>query len=306
MDFHFAPVQGHTDAAYRRLHAEAYGRECSYYSPFIRLEKDSIRPRDIKDIASENNSGIDLTPQIIFKDSRELRSLVGLIKKEGFRAIDLNMGCPFPLQTARGRGAATVANIPLAEDVAAVVAENPEISFSVKMRLGMSDSHEWRPLLDILNHTSLRHIALHPRTASQQYKGELNLDEFKAFLDSSSNPVVYNGEIKTPADIGRIVESLPGIGGIMIGRGLLGRPSLVREWIDGGEWPREKRIEAMLAFHKKLMAHYSEILCGDSQVISKISPFWEYAESEIGRKAWKALKKASNIAKYHSALALID
>lgn len=61
----------------------------------------------------------------------------------------------------------------------------------------------------------------------------------------------------------------------------------------------------MLHFHRELLCHYESTLCGDSQILSKIKPFWEYAEEEIGRKAWKAVKKASNIAKYHSAVAMI-
>ena len=43
-----------------------------------------------------------------------------------------------------------------------------------------------------------------------------------------------------------------------------------------------------------------------SQLLSKIKPFWEYAEEEIGRKAWKAIKKAGNVPKYRTALALIE
>ncbi|MDE7179812.1 MAG: tRNA-dihydrouridine synthase family protein, partial [Muribaculaceae bacterium] len=73
----------------------------------------------------------------------------------------------------------------------------------------------------------------------------------------------------------------------------------------GEEWTRDKRLEKMLDFHRVLLRHYTETLCGESQVVSKIKPFWEYAEEEIGRKAWKAIKKASNIAKYHSAVAMI-
>ncbi len=61
----------------------------------------------------------------------------------------------------------------------------------------------------------------------------------------------------------------------------------------------------MLKFHRDLLHHHESTLCGDSQILSKIKPFWEYAEAEIGRKPWKAIKKASNMAKYHSAVATI-
>ncbi len=61
----------------------------------------------------------------------------------------------------------------------------------------------------------------------------------------------------------------------------------------------------MKDFHNRLFTHYQNTLCGDMQVISKIKPFWEYAETEIGRKPWKAIKKASSMAKYISAIAMI-
>ena len=72
------------------------------------------------------------------------------------------------------------------------------------------------------------------------------------------------------------------------------------------DWTHDKRIQKMNDFHQKLYSYYSDILCGDIQLLSKIKPFWEYAENEIGRKSWKSIKKASNIAKYQSAVASIQ
>ena len=62
-----------------------------------------------------------------------------------------------------------------------------------------------------------------------------------------------------------------------------------------------------MVFHDALLDHYRESLVGgDHQVLDKIRPFWEYAEAEIGRKSWKAIRKASNMAKYETAVASID
>lgn len=180
----------------------------------------------------------------------------------------------------------------------------PGLSYSVKMRLGFDDPSEWRNVIDVLNSLELRHIDVHPRVARQQYGGELHFDQFEALLAESRNPVVFNGEIRTPADIEDILNRYPQVAGVMTARGVLGRPSLAAEYESGEEWPHEQRLARMLEFHRALLSHYTETLCGESQILSKIKPFWEYAESEIGRKAWKAIKKASNIAKYHSAVAM--
>ncbi|MBD5357044.1 MAG: tRNA-dihydrouridine synthase family protein [Bacteroides sp.] len=305
MKFHFAPVQGHTDAAYRHFHAKNYGALTDYYTPFIRLEKGTIRQRDLKDFSSDLNSEVHLVPQIIFRDKDELNSLVEILKENGATEIDLNMGCPFPLQTGHGRGAATIANDQLASDVETTVKENPDVKFSLKMRLGFIQPDEWKTLLPHLNNIHLEHIAVHPRVAKQQYGGELHLNQFEELLKVSTNPVIFNGEIHSPDDIRHTIEQFPDIAGIMIGRGLLNRPSLIAEYISGKDMDKEHRLELMLKFHRQLLEHYSSILCGESQIISKIKPFWEYAESEIGKKSYKAIKKASNIAKYHSAVASI-
>lgn len=305
MSTYFAPVQGHTDAAYRHFHSKVYGGDLTYFTPFIRLEKEGIRPKDIKDINSPLNDNLHLIPQIIFRNAEELDSLISILKNNGAKEIDLNMGCPFPLQTGHGRGAATINNPELAQSVVNIVSNNPDVDFSVKMRLGLNNPDEWKILLPFLNKMNLKQVTLHPRVAKQQYGGEVDLVQFSQFLKESKNPVVYNGDLKNLEDIENIKAHFPEISGIMSGRGILGRPSLFAEYQNGDEWTKEKRIEMMLKFHRLLFDYYSSILCGDTQIISKIKPFWEYAEEEIGRKAWKAIKKASNIAKYQSAVALI-
>lgn len=303
---YFAPVQGHTDAAYRHFHHNVYGSDLTYYTPFIRLEKDGVRPRDLKDLNSDLNDGIKLVPQIIFRNKEELNSLIDILKVNGVTEIDLNMGCPFPLQTGHGRGAATIANEELAQNVKAAVEANEDINFSVKMRLGLNVPDEWQSLLPVLNTVNLKHIALHPRVAKQQYGGEINLSQFEKFLSESKNPVVFNGDLITPAKMKETYEKYPKIEGLMVARGALRRPSIFSEFTEGKEWPKEKRLEKMLEFHRLLFHHYSQVLCGDAQILSKIRPFWEYAEEEIGRKAWKLIKKATNMAKYQTAVATIE
>lgn len=305
MNLYLAPVQGHTDAPYRYFHARHYGNAAICFTPFIRWEKNGVRPQDIKALKGDFSDGIDLVPQIIFRDADELTSLVDTLRSEGVSRIDLNMGCPFPLQTARGRGAATILNASLAESVAECVKTNHDISFSVKMRLGYENPDEWRSLLPTLNGLNLHHITLHPRVARQQYGGEVDREQFAAFLAESTNPVVYNGDLRTPDDVKEVAGAFPEIQGIMLGRGALARPSLFQEIIEGQEWTREKRLRRLLDFHRELLDYYTETLCGDHQILSKIKPFWEYSEAEIGRKAWKAIKKSVNMAKYHSAIAMI-
>lgn len=302
---YIAPVQGHTDAAWRHFHAMVYGASGEYATPFIRLEHGELRDRDVRDFTSPLNDNQILTTQIIFRDAEELDTLVRKTVESGARRINLNMGCPFPLQTGHGRGAAILDNIPVVEKIPSLVSQYPDVRFSAKMRLGMQNPDTWRGVMPILNDSDLEYVAMHPRVARQQYGGELYLDQFEDFLSQSNNPVVFNGEIKTPADLSSVIERFPGIAGVMSARGLLGRPSLFMEYLEGKEFPKEQRIEMMLKFHRLLFEHYSSVLCGDRQILDKIKPFWEYSEEEVGRKPWKNIRKAVNMAKYQSAVASI-
>lgn len=303
---YIAPVQGHTDAAWRHFHHAVYGGDNRYFTPFMRCEHGEMRRQDVRDFTSPLNEGLDLEPQVIFRDMDELEVLLSRLDAEGATKVNLNMGCPFPLQTGKGRGAGFIRNVEEAGRLPEILGRHPGPVYSVKMRLGFEQPDEWRGVIDILNSLKLSNIYLHPRVARQQYGGELHLDQFEAFVSESRNPVVFNGDIKTPGDIAEVESRFADIAGVMTARGVLGRPSLAAEYADGSEWDRDWRISKMLEFHRALLGHYEETLCGDSQVLSKIKPFWEYAEEEIGHKAWKAIKKATNMAKYHSAVAQVE
>ena len=104
---HFAPLQGYTDDVYRRLHHRLVGGIAAYYTPFVRWEYGGVRSKDLRDIAPEHNEGVPVVPQIIAADADELARLVDVVAGLGYRRIDLNMGCPFPLQARHGRGSRT-------------------------------------------------------------------------------------------------------------------------------------------------------------------------------------------------------
>lgn len=305
MKNYIAPVQGHTDAAWRHFHHKIYGGNNKYFTPFMRCEHGVLRPKDLKDFKSPLNNEIDLEPQVIFRNVEELEILLVSLLDAGAKVVNLNMGCPFPLQTRKGRGAGFISNISEATKLPKLLAKYPGVKFSVKMRLGMEDPDEWNGLIDIFNSLTLDNLYVHPRVARQQYGGDLYLDRFAEILNKSRNPVVFNGDIKTPGDIRYIVETFPEINGIMTARGILRRPSLIMEYKEG-EWSRSKRLETLLRFHKELFQYYSETLCGDSQILQKIKPFWEYSEEEIGRKVWKGIKKATNLVKYNAVVAQIE
>lgn len=302
LPIHFAPLQGYTDHVYRTLHARLAGGVSMYYTPFVRWEKGAVRNKDLRDIEPENNIGTCLTPQIICGTTDDFKRLADIIQQHGHQCIDINMGCPAPMQTKLSRGSGILPHPELVEALMAEVARRPEVHFSVKMRLGLDAPDEWTSILPILNEAPLQHITIHPRVGKQMYKGEVNTVELQAFAQQCKHPLIYNGDVKSVHDIQRIEQQLPSLSAIMIGRGLLARPTLAKEYEEGCEWSYERRRQVILAMHDELLAFCTEKYKADSQVLLHIHAFWEYQESELGRKAWKKIMKAGSMRNYLAAV----
>ena len=99
-----APLQGFTEVAWRNAHAQCLGGVDAYYTPFVRLEKGEIRNKDRRDVSPEENTVPRLVPQVIASEPEELKVLTDFLTSQGYREIDVNMGCPFPLIVRRGKG----------------------------------------------------------------------------------------------------------------------------------------------------------------------------------------------------------
>lgn len=294
-----APLQGLTEAPWRQVHSQLF-QDCriTYFSPFIRIEKGSVRTRDMRDITPRLNTDYDLIPQIIVRDAGELEQLVEAVTAEGYDRIDINMGCPFVPQIKKGRGAGLMTDPARLGAIAEYICRRNDVQFSIKMRLGVNRPDEWETIAPIINSIPLTHVTIHPRTAVQQYKGNIDYAEFSRFISTIQHPVIYNGDITSPGEINNLISMYPEIAGIMAGRGLLTRPSMFSEWYSGKEWPEKNRNEAILLLHEKLYIKYSSSLCGDHQVLAKLKPLWEYLGTNFERKAVKAINKATSLAEY--------
>lgn len=300
-----APLQGYTEAPFRHFHSEIYGGAGSltYFTPFVRIEKGEPRPRDMRDVTSPLNANHHLIPQIIFRDAAEFRLLVSALRESGYDRVDLNLGCPFVPQVRKGRGAGMLQAPNRLREIADIMAADyPDIGFSVKMRLGVSDPAEWRLLMPLINTMPLTHLTVHPRTAAEQYSGPLHPDEFARIADNCVHPLIFNGDITTPEMIDDLRRRFPSLAGVMIGRGLLSRPSIFSEWTSGHEWQPADRREAILRLHAAILDHYTRTLSGDTQILAKIKPLWDYFGTGFDRKTVKKLLKSPTLSTYRQNL----
>ena len=306
LPIHFAPLQGYTDVIYRNAHAACFGGIDTYYTPFVRLEKGSFRHRDVRGIEPENNQVSHLIPQLIAPTAEKAEKILSLFIEKGYKEADINMGCPFPILAKRHNGSGI---LPYPEEVQALlslITKYPQISFSIKMRLGWEDPEECLKLAPIINELPLRQVAMHPRLGKQQYKGEVDLKAFEAFQHVCKHPLIYNGDINRVEDIHRIQEQFPRLAGIMIGRGLLANPALALEYAENRTLTSDEMSERIRDMHNQLFSCYNEQLQGgETQLMNKMKCFWEYLLPEADKKLRKAIHKSSRIDKFQQAVNLL-
>lgn len=298
MKIYSAPLQGYTEAVWRNIHNSIFGGVDCYYTPFLRYERNEIRSKDIRDVERKNNTVPNLVPQMIASTPDEMQPLLSLLRAEGYTRVDINMGCSFILQAKRKRGAGLLPHPDMVEALMQEVAQNPDVAFSVKMRLGWESREEWQSIIPILNQAPLNSITMHPRLGVGQYKKPVDIEEFANFYQESKHPVIYNGDILTLAHIKEIEERFPNLKGIMLGRGLLANPALAIEYKEGREFSNEERRTLVREMHDTMCSQLSSRLLGNTQFLSKMKPYWEYLLPDMLKREKKAILKSSTIEKY--------
>lgn len=300
LPIHFAPLQGFTESAYRLAHSKFAPGIHTYYTPFLRLEKGEVRTKDLRDLKTEHP--YHLIPQIIVRDVEEFNLLTKAVTELGFQEIDINMGCPYPMQTKSGRGSGI---LPHPEKVREILDAIKQLSqttasapkFSIKMRLGLNSPEECLQLLPLLNEAPLAHITLHPRVGIQQYKGALDFETFDKFYRDCKQPLIFNGDITDLEQMKFIETRYPKIAGIMIGRGLLANPVLAAQYAG---LPCSSATETLLRIHADIAADYARRLQGNAQILDKIRPFWTYAD--LPKKTRKKIEKSRTLEEYLEAV----
>ena len=288
-----APLQGVTDNVWRMAQHEVFGGVDAYYAPFMRMERGEIRRKDLRDVDPERNAGITLIPQILACQPDHALMMVDALKQMGYSRIDINLGCPFPPIALHRKGSGMLAYPELAEALFKVLAAVDEVEYSVKMRLGWDSNDQWRDILPLMEIIKPVHIAVHPRTGKQKYKGELDMEQFEALLAASTWPVVYNGSLRTPEDIEAIVGRYPGLAAVMVGSGLAANPGM----FDPDATPDDYR-----RFHDLLVDGYTEQLNGgEAQLVRHLQDIWQTFLPGTNHKLFKAIRKSRNLDQYQNA-----
>jgi len=300
-----APLQGFTDFTFRRVLYESFGGVDKYFIPYLSYGKGhEIKKSQLREVFPENNSGIPAVAQVLFSDQNELRELITILSDMGHTEINLNLGCPYPMATNKGRGAAWLEKPELLYNLLSdLYSSNIKAEFSVKMRAGLTKDHNFMAVIEVLNRFPLTELIFHPRTAEQMYTGVANQHLFAEALALSKHSMVYNGDLSSEADFEQLKMLFPEQNSIMIGRGLLKNPALAAQ-LKGDVDEAQQLRRKLKDFHDRLMEAYSSRLEGGGHLLAKMNQFWTYFSESFdnAHKAMKLVKKSGSVLKYNAAV----
>jgi len=301
--FYLAPLQGFTDYAYRKCFHQVVGGFTEYYIPYLSLGPgNKIRNSQLRDLLPGNNAGVPVVPQILCADAQEAFYLAKIVSDYGYTSLNLNMGCPYPMATNRGRGSALLENPDKLKSILDELFGKFNFQISIKFRAGMENDRSIFELIPVLKAYPFSRCIFHPRTADQLYKGEANRNLFAELRSESGLNLIYNGDIQTQSDIDKVRALAPGQKEWMIGRGLLSDPFLIQRInnnLPDAETMRAQKRE----FHQLILEEYQRQFSDDGQVLQKMKAFWSYFANSFSNphKAFKPVKKASSLAKFKLA-----
>lgn len=142
------------------------------------------------------------------------------------QVIDINMGCPAPKIAMNGGGASLMKKPELAGEIIKAVSNAVDIPVTVKIRKGWDDnSVNAVEMAQIAEKNGASAIAIHGRTRTQMYAGNVDYDIIARVKQAVSIPIIGNGDIRDEQSAAIMLEKT-NCDGIMIGRGALGNPWL--------------------------------------------------------------------------------
>lgn len=305
-----APLRGVTGLSFRKAYCAHFSGLTRAVAPFIAtVAGERVKPEVLRSIdPSVQPEGLPLIPQVIGKSPEQLRVMLREMQALGYHDVDLNAGCPWPFVAKKGRGSGLLKDeTVLAEMLSAGCEVLGPGHFSLKVRLGLTDKQLLLDRLPVILQFPLRELCVHPRTARQMYDGEADADAFARVAErvaGSAIPLVYNGDIRTPADFERLSARFPQITRWMIGRGVVANPFLAESICEGRD---TRDLVRFKAWHADLVAAYAEGSSGDHALLGHLKEQWSYLSTgfDNGSRLWDALKITRTRAEFERVLQLM-
>ena len=280
MKFYLAPLEGLTGYIYRNAMEKYFPGVDRYFTPFIAPDQNKIlRTKEQRDVLPANNMVKNLVPQILTNNAEHFIRTTEALQELGYEEVNLNLGCPSGTVVSRGRGSGFLAYPDELDRFLAQIFEGSKTKISIKTRVGRDNADDAFRLLEIYRKYPLSELIIHPRTRSEFYRGVPNLELFgemaKWWEESFSDGKItlcYNGNIMSTKDYQPFPERFPNIDCLMLGRGAIANPGLIRQLKTG--IPTDKKN--LRAFHDEILEAQREMVHEDKNAMFRMKEMWIY------------------------------
>ncbi len=226
--FILAPMEDVTDVVFRHVVSEA-ARPDVFFTEFANTES-YCHPEGNASVRGRLTFTEDEQPIVahIWGDKPEyFRQMSIGMAKQGFKGIDINMGCPVPNVAENGKGSGLICRPEVAADIIEA-AKAGGLPVSVKTRLGFTEVDEWRDWLKHILKQDIANLSIHLRTRDEMSKVPAHwelIPEIKKLRDeiAPDTLLTINGDILDRQMGMELVEQY-GVDGVMIGRGIFSNP----------------------------------------------------------------------------------
>lgn len=213
--------------------------------------------------------------------------------------IDINMGCPVPKVALKNQaGSALLKNPDKVYEIVSSVVNAVKVPVTVKIRSGWdSNSINAVEIAKVVEKAGASAVTVHPRTRSQGYSGNADWNIIKQVKENISIPVIGNGDIKSCYDAKRMLEET-GCDAVMIARGVLGNPWLIKECVDyleKGIEPTNVSLEEKMGMIKRHYNLLEETKCKKLALLEmRTHTAWYLKGIPNGTKLKDAIFKTNN------------
>ena len=233
-----APIAGYCDLAWRAT-VRGFGG-CGLACTDLLSPQGLLRGTATSlDLAQTNEADRPIGMQLYGSDPSIMADGARWAADHGATVVDINMGCPVDKVCKKDGGSKLMCDIGRAAAIArAARAALPDaVPLTAKMRLGWTgedaDANVAGALACELIDAGVCMITVHGRTTEQRFKGECDRGGIRRVVErvreaAPGVPVIGNGDIRSGEDCVRMIEDT-GCAGVMIGRGALSRPWLLRD-----------------------------------------------------------------------------
>ena len=294
-----APMAGICNSAFRRIVKE-FGAGL-IYAEMVSDKAIVYENEKTKKMLYMTDEERPISQQIFGSDVESFVNAAKIVYKEmNPDIIDINMGCPVPkVAVSAQAGAALLKNPEKVGEIVKQVVNAVPIPVTVKIRSGWDFNHiNAIEIAKICEKNGASAICIHPRTRSQRYEGKADWSIIKEVKKNVSIPVIGNGDIKTVYDAKKMLEDTK-CDAIMIGRGVLGNPWLIRDiinYLNYGIIPKEITKEEKIDMCIKHLNYLLEVKDEKTAVLEMRSHIAWYLKgisgsNEIKRKIFMSTKK---------------